>query len=260
MDVTGFGDNEATEYSNSVVYGSSGIGKTYLAGTSAEIGDVLYVNAEGGGIKSVRDEDRKNIDVINISHYDDLNDVINKYLLPHLNGTNKQKMKIESKFKFKGKKIEKLRKYKTVVVDSLTVTQKLSLNYYIKDKEEDIFGEVAPQIKHWMLVGRSIYKLVRYLNSLPINIIYIMGIEKDKDQVSGKNNLQPLIQGEKLLPNILGDVDNIFLLDKKAKNGKDIRYILTEGTEREKAKNRLGLDKYIKEPTFKEIYNKGGII
>jgi hypothetical protein len=90
-----------------------------------------------------------------------------------------------------------------------------------------------------------------------------MGVEKDKDEISGKILLQPLLQGRKILPTILSAVDNILFLTEgidKKKGGIMRKYLTARSDGKCVSKNRLGLDQFINIPTVKEVFRQGGLI
>jgi len=252
-------DSEFLRYTNMILYGASGVGKTYISSSAAEVGDVIYLNFEGKGVHSIPKKYRPRIDVFNIASYEELQKLFDKYFIPHMNAKTKETI-IKLEKDIKGKDITTPRDYKFIVFDSLHEMQKLARNHYSKRSTKDIFGDKTPQIQDWQRVGTSVELLVNFVNNLNITAIYVVGLEKEKDAISGKMMLQPLMQGQKLLPSLLGAVDNILYLAEQTDKGKQIKYIQTKSSDKTTAKNRLNLPPILRKITIKEILQQGGLL
>lgn len=251
--------NDNDNYTNHLIYGKTGVGKTVLSSSLAEIGNLLYIAIEEKNISTIPDNYKDNITIIFLDGFRDLKGVFD-FLQSH------QKLR-------DNKDIEKLKKlqenflgiggkpiiFKSVVIDSLTELQQMSMQYFTgKDSFADIFGNKMPKIKEWGQNIDSIVKSVEYFNKLSYHICYTCGIERDVIEATEEIKLQPLFDGKKTVSKIDIKMQNIYYYKRKRKEGKTTRAIITDGNDNYIAKNKLNLNLVIKSPTFKKILKEGG--
>lgn len=214
-----------------LIYGPSGVGKTVFAATAP---DVLFLDAEGGML-SVAD---KKIDRIKINSFKDIKDA------------------------FMFLKNEK-HDYKTVVIDSLTETQKKSMDEILKASGKDM-----PRIGDWGMNIEQIRRMVRNFRDLPMNVI-ITALEMNlTDEDEGISTKSPALQGKSLPQEVMGFMDVVGYMvaqekkiesegkGKKETEKKVVRAIRVQPTASINAKDRspggkLGI--WVK-PDFTEIY------
>lgn len=224
--------SEQTFFLNILIYGDSGVGKTTLAGSASmvpEMAPVLLLNLEGGTLSlKERYPDVKVVNVKNVKHlqsvYDDL---------------------------LKGK-----HGYRTVVLDSLSETQKTSMATIMRElvlKEPDRDPDV-PGIREWGKSSEQIRRLVRGYRDLPMHCVFIAHAKVDQED-SGKKVTKPSLPGQ-LANEVGGFVDEVFYYYIKRVDNQPTRMLLTTKTDKEQAKDRSGkLAAVVTNPTMAEIYS-----
>jgi phage nucleotide-binding protein len=172
-----------------LVYGTPGVGKTWLAGTAeddARSAPVLFCDVEAG-VLTIRKRGAQ-LDVVRIESLEDLR-LVHKELrsgkLPH----------------------------RTVVIDSLTELHKVTLR--------DISsGKPIPSIQDWGVAAKKLEEIISYFRNLPINLV-CTALEMDfKDEQTGGVSLRPSLPG-KLSASVGGYFDVVGRLTGKATKGAD---------------------------------------
>lgn len=219
-------DQEQQQYLKMLVYGNSGVGKTVFGSTAP---DVLFLDAEAGML-SLKD---KKVDKVKIKTFQDM--------LESFNFLNSEQNK----------------KYKTVVIDSLTEIQKKLMDSILLKTNHD-----KPTIADWGTAIEKMRNMVRHFRDLPINVIFIALEKTDKDETSGGILKSPGLQGSTLPQEVMGFVDIVGYMVAEERNKKGdskekeiIRAIRVQPTASISAKDRSGkLGIWVK-PDFKEIYS-----
>jgi len=238
----GIGVDTAVErepYINMLVYGDPGAGKTVLAGSSDAVPDmapVLVVDVEGGSF-SLRNF-YPGVHVVRVKKWTELFDI---YMALY--------------------KEQDEPKYKTIVLDSLTELQKLSMKTImdqVVEKEPDRDPEV-PSIREWGKNGEQTRRFVRAFRDLPRNVIFTCLAVSEKDQRSGKITYRPSLSG-KLSLEVSGYMDIVGFAYSKmmAVDGepKICRFLLTGMTDTHIAKDRSDrLPQVVEDPSMAIIHS-----
>jgi len=135
---------ERSEHLNTIIYGDSNAGKTWLAGTAADCMETLFIDVDSG-MATLADRD---IDVVRPRSWHDFQKLY-EFLL---DGDHD---------------------YECVVIDSLTeIQRKFSLGTILgdfaggKDAYNDLGSTSVPTIKEWMMSGNQMRRLIRAFRDL----------------------------------------------------------------------------------------------
>lgn len=189
-----------------LVYGPSGIGKTQLAGTSNEVEamrDILYADAEGG-VRTIRHQ--KGIDYVRVTNFRMLRQLY-EFVRRHCQARDaddiQQLIQLERMLKPDAGDIsaENVKRYNTVVIDSLYEVQKYLL-YQVLGVDMTTYSfanAMRPTTwDDWRNVLDQLRAMIRQFRDLPINVIMTCneGIESEEGvEVSVGTNL-PGLQGK----------------------------------------------------------------
>lgn len=218
---------------NLLIYGESGAGKTTLAGSADDVPEmrkVLILDVEGGTL-SLRTR-YPNVDNVRIKSWDDMQNVYNELYLDNHG-------------------------YNTIVLDSLTEVQKMSMDTIMRklvEMHEDRDADV-PGIREWNINIEQTRKFVRLFRDLPINTIFTALSKVDKNPRTGVTRTKPYLSG-KVADEVAGFLDIVAYLYTKEVDGTQKRMLLCGATQDNVAKDRTDrLDKVIIEPTMSTIWN-----
>lgn len=164
---------------NMIVYGASGVGKTTLASTAAELGKVLYIDAEAGS-KFIEDKYAKNIDILTLSNVFDLDQVLEP---------------------------ANLKKYDTIVLDSITEIMKKLVDAIKGTKEQ-------ATMQDWGKIINKMETYVRSFRDLEKNVI-ICALESEKED-EGVILKRPSLSGKNLPNDIIGFMDICLYIENTA--------------------------------------------
>jgi hypothetical protein len=224
---------EAIEYINLLVYGNSGVGKTVLCGSAQEVPSmrpVLMIDVEGGSF-SLRDF-YPEVDVVRVDSWRDMQTVY------------------DSLYNGEGG-------YQTVILDSLTEIQKFSMSTIMRSvkKEDPNRDEEVPGIREW---GKNLWQVravVRGFRDLPMNVLFTALADHERDQRTGLDKSTVGIQGRSRTE-VPGFVDFVVYMYMKFHDESNKRFLLTQQTEKETAKDRSNkLPKIVEEPTMQQIHD-----
>lgn len=224
--------SEQSPYFNMLIYGESGSGKTTMAGSSDEIPEmrrVLFIDVEGGTL-SLRHA-YPNVETVRVRSWNEMQEVYNElYLGNH--------------------------EYTTIVVDSLTETQKLSMDKIMRklvEEYEERDGDV-PGIREWNINIEQTRKFVRAFRDLPVNTIFTSLVKTDKNMRTGALKRKPSLSG-KVADEVSGFLDIVTYLYVKEVDGVNKRMLLCGQTEDTVAKDRTAkLKTIIEDPSMSSIW------
>ena len=222
-------------YINMLIYGESGVGKTWLAGSAQAVPsmrNVLYVDAEAG--RKTLDDQWQGIPILGAKTWQDYIEIYTALLA---GGHD----------------------YQTVVLDSVTemlehckeqVMNEMKADPDNADRDEDV-----PSIREWSKILTRMLRITRRFRDLPMNVIFIAHAEQVKGK-DGRTKWMPLVNGkfQMKLPQI---PDVVLYMAVKEVDEEQRRVLFTGQTDRAVAKVRgavmplvIGLDK---DPTMAEI-------
>ena len=168
-------------YLKVLVYGDYGTGKTRLAGTAAQVADlrdVIFVDVEAGALTLA--QMNADLDIVRVSKYPEFN-VLYRFLRAHLNAPDDAKRaEVNTKFG-----VAPDRRYRTLVVDSLTEIQKLAMYHILGVMPETAQLDVppdAPEFREWGQSAEMIRLLIRALRELPMHVILVAASQEREDE------------------------------------------------------------------------------
>lgn len=206
-------------YAKILVFGESGTGKTYFAGTyDNEKTLLINVKAESGTM-TLRSKGI-NLKTITINNYADMKAAIN-WLKE--NGSD----------------------FDLVFVDSLSQWQ--------KNLEKEI-PESGNKFAKWNTIADYTYEVVHAFFALPFHVVFSCEIKKEKDEVTGEVFYNPSLMG-KSKDDIPYWFDEVYYFTRvQAKIGEPIAYkCLTAAAMKYPCKSRLGLPLVIDNPKLSDI-------
>lgn len=217
---------------NMLVYGESGIGKTRLAGSADAVPAlrrVLLIDVEGGTL-TLRDT-YPEVETVRVKSWQDMQNVYDALY--------------SGKYDFS-----------TIVVDSLTEIQKMSMDGIMRKLVEEYEERSAdvPGLREWNINLEQTRKFVRAFRDLPMNTIFTALVKADKNPRTGAMKRKPSLSG-KLADEIAGFLDVVVYLYAKEIDGENKRLLLCTSTEDTVAKDRSNcLPMTIEEPTMDAIW------
>jgi phage nucleotide-binding protein len=224
--------SDIPDFINMMVYGDPGVGKTTLMGSAVDVPElqpVLFIDIEGG-VLSLR----------------------KKY-------PSARRVRLKSWVEMQAvyDDLRRGSEFKTVIVDTLTETQKFSMleimkQVVAKDSERD--SEV-PSIREWGKNGEQIRRLVRALRDLPINSFFTAFAAEETTDSGIVTKVKPALSG-KLSAEVAGFVDIVAYYYVKIVDGVPQRLLLTASNGKHIVKDRSdNLPAVVIQPTMKTIYN-----
>ncbi len=252
-----------SRYLKGLVYGDYGVGKTTLVASAAdvpEMSDVIFIDAESG-TKVI--EDRDDIDVVTITAYSQFARIY-EYLKLHCKARDANDIdtlrKLESMFKrIPAEQIETPKRYKTVIVDSLTEVQKYCMYQLLGIKVGEAILDVepdAPQFSEWNKSAEMIRLLVRSFRNLDMNVLFVCSRDEDKDE-RNQFVFVPNLPGKLALEiNGFFDMVGFMVAAPNADNTQMLRRLYLVPSRTWKAKHRFTSFRgaYIDNPSMKEIW------
>lgn len=225
--------SQRTPYVNMLIYGESGVGKTRLSGSSDDVPamrKVLFIDVEGGTL-TLRDT-YPNVEVIRVKTWPEMQKVYNALY----EGTHG---------------------YTTIVVDSLTEMQKMSMDTIMRkliEEQEERDADV-PGIREWNINIEQTRKFVRAFRDLPVNTIFTALVQSDKNNRTGSTKRKPSLSG-KVKDEVAGFLDIVAYLYIKEIEQENVRVLLCGQTEDTVAKDRSNsLPLTIQNPTMGSVWD-----
>lgn len=222
---------------NMMVYGDAGVGKTYLAATADDVPamrKVLFIDLEGG-LLTLRGR-YSHVDTVRVTSWKEVQSVYDELLA---GGHD----------------------YNTVVIDSLTEAQKMSMSDIMKLIGDDPGRDPdVASMREWGKNLEQTRRFVRAFRDLPMNTIFTCLSVNDKNSMTGRIERRPYLTG-KLSSEIAAFLDEVFYLYPKEveENGERIskRMLLTAAQEGIVSKDRSGnLPLVVENPDMKDLYVK----
>ena len=221
---------------NILVYGESGVGKTVLAASAAEVPEmspVLNIDFEGGQMSIAAQG--LDVDIVRISQWNQFQE-----LWVQLRG---------------GK-----HGYKTIIMDSLTEIFNFMMNQIMREvieKDSDRDPDV-PSVREWGKAGSQMRTLIRLFRDLPVNVIFTALVRQEQDEKSKRQTYWPSLAG-KMSREAPGYMDFAFYMYKKdVREGDQTvtkRLLMCAGNDQYIAKDRSNrLPQIMEEPTMQKIY------
>jgi hypothetical protein len=172
-------------YINCLIYGQYGCGKSTLMGTADDhplMRDVLFLDVESGDLAL---ENREALDVVRVATYKTLArcyEFLRQHIKARDEGDEAMLLRLDGLVRPSGEE-PKLRRYQTVVLDSLSEVAKLcmyqllgvNIGTWKLDVEPD-----RPEFAEWNKATEMIRLLVRALRDLPINVLLVCSEKSDE--------------------------------------------------------------------------------
>jgi hypothetical protein len=224
--------SQKVPFVNMLVYGESGAGKTRLAGSADDVPamrKVLFIDVEGGTL-TLRDT-YPDVETIRVKTWPDMQRVYDVL--------------------YAGK-----HGFTTIVIDSLTEVQKMSMDTVMRklvEEHEERDADV-PGIREWNINLEQTRKFVRAFRDLPVNTIFTALVQSDKNNRTGAIKRKPSLSG-KLKDEVAGFLDIVVYLYTKEKDQENVRFLLCGQTEDTVAKDRSNaLTLTIENPTMASVW------
>lgn len=232
---------EAPVFTNMLIYGPWGAGKTLLAATAydlPEMRNVLHVNVEGG--KSTLLETYPDIDIVDVSEWAQLSELYGALRTPGHG-------------------------YQTCIIDTLDEVQKISMSTVMREmmrmetaKNPDTERTLDnPGLREFGRNLEQMRRFIRMFRDLPMNVIFTAHSFIDEDERTKKRERKPNFMG-KMKDEAPSYVDAVFYLGvSPSKDGVGERVLLTDSNGEILAKSRsrkLSDLKLVKNPTMADLY------
>ncbi len=213
-----------------LIYGDSGSGKTTLAVTAPK---PLVLLTERQAIPSINASNPDAV-IIECASADDLRKVISA-----IRDGDKQ-----------------LAQFETLVIDSLTESQRLIKDDILKKGRRD-----QMQMQDWGKLADGTRGLIRSLRDLPINVVCTALMEHETEESTGKRFVNPIFEGRKTNKEIaqwFSFIGCLYRKDTKAEDGKRIaqRHLMLDGSDTVLCKTIPPLDGLITDPNLTTLFNK----
>ena len=223
--------SEMKRYLNIMVYGDPGVGKTVLAGSAQEVEEmspVLFLDCEGGTLSLSKTYPE--VDVITVSDWDTLQSIYNDLF-------------------------EKDVPYKTVVLDSLTEIQQLSMDHIMSAVQAKKPDQEAPRIQDWGTQNRNMKTMVTAFRDLEMHVVFNSLPKTEKDKTVGSIRIRPSLSGNTLPVEVPGFMDILLYMNIRIVEGIPTRVLNSKFTSNTISKDRTGsLPDVIMNPSMKDIY------
>lgn len=187
---------EESPYINGLIYGKHGAGKTTLAGSAADVPemcDVLVVSVEGGKVvfrNNPRIDNWKGLDVIKVDRIEQFQKVY-EWLKFHIRWRDvegpageQELLKLQALI---GLPANRVRRYRTVIVDSLSEVEALNLTKIMDLDKLGLDAGDDMEVAGWPQFRKNkhlILKAIRQFRDLEINVLMICAEQFKQDERS----------------------------------------------------------------------------
>ncbi len=222
------------------IYGDSGVGKTVLASTLADIPEMhptLYINVEGG-TRSIKA--RQGLFNVNLKTAADASKL--QAYLRQMYGPNGEA------------------KWRAIIFDGITeyrVMQSRSV-LVAACREDASHDREVLSIRDWQRVYDRTREFARFLRDLPVYVIVTALQETIKDEDTGALHIMPMLS-EKLNGSVPGyfDIVGYLCTAEVSRGGPRVRRLYVQPTERRRGKDRSDeLGEYLDDPTMPKLLAK----
>ena len=249
-----------------LVYGNYGTGKTWLAGSAVEVPDmrdVILINAEAGDLTL---QEFDGIDEVSVKSFATLARVY-EFLKAHCvarDAGDEEKLITYQKQTFHTEEIDRLRKYRTVIIDSLSEVEQYALNQLLGVMDSTRLDDdpMAAEWKEYKQNNTMMLRLVRNFRDLPMHVIFTCAEAYTQDET--KKHKYTLDLTGKLSKKVQGFMDMVgYLVVAAGEDGKQARrlYVTPSASGRYDAKHRYTAFKgqYFDNPTIESILKQTGL-
>lgn len=248
---------------NLMIYGELGVGKTYFAATAddvPEMQDVLYIDIEAGDLSLIK---RRELDVTQINNFHQLAR-IHEFLILHCQARDANDVdtliKMEARLKeVDESEIKEPKRYRTVVLDSLTEAQILNLYQLLHVEIDHPLDKIyePPVFDHWNRTTQMVRRTVRAFRDLPMHVIMVCQLKIDEKDGNSRTIAFP----KELSRTLPGFFDASGFLQSSMQgegvNRRKVRRLELENGAGFKAKHRfVALDQnkpYVENPTVRDL-------
>jgi phage nucleotide-binding protein len=214
-----------------LVYGQSGIGKTFLASTVPH-DKCLVVSAEGGTLS---------IDKFNIAMLDLTRDESGKPL-----DTTKRYEELRKAYA-EVIKPQYTEQYEWLFIDSLT-----EISQNVVENLQTVYTDAKDNLKLWSDYSKATRAMIKRFRDLPYYNVVFTALETVDQDESGRRFTRPNMQGS-IGKNLCGYFDLVFWYHK---DKDDRRMFLTCPMDTIQAKDRSGQLNQVEEPNLSQIQTK----
>jgi len=198
-----------------LIYGNYGVGKTHLAGTSSEqssMRDVLLINAESGDMTL---EEFDHIDEVTVTNFNTLARVyefVKAHCESRVKGDDERLAVLQERFfgePVGEDHITRLRRYNTVIIDSLSEVNQYCLNQLLGVTASTKLDEdpMAAEFKEYKQNHTMMLRFVRAFRDLPMHVIFTAAEAYVQDEMK-RQHFTPEMTG-KLSKQIQGFMDMV---------------------------------------------------
>ena len=226
------GESSTETFIKCLIYGDSGVGKSYLGVTSP---DCLVLLTEMNGQASIM-HSNPSADIIHIS-----NDLLLAEVLKDIEESP-----------------DNWTQYETIVIDSLSEMQRLIKDRITKNGREKM------KLQDWGTLADNMRALIRRIRSLKKNVVCLALQEAQIDEESGARFIRPSFEGKKTSAEIaqfFNFVGCFYPVTEQIENDGEIqstivRHLMVEGPSRIMCKPVFPLTGTIRNPNLTEIFNQ----
>lgn len=190
-----------------MLYGQAGFGKTTVALSSPK---PLLLDFDNG-VKRVNDSNLQGVDIVQVTSWNDMKDLMNENLLA----------------------------YQSIVVDTIGKMMDFIISYKC--------GTRQPQIRDWGGINQEFSWFVRCLSELNKNIIFVAHRDTRKE---GDDTVYVPALREKSYNSIVTELDLLGYMEMRSENGRVKRTITFDPTNRNDGKNTCNLPSVMEVPTI----------